>query len=300
MKNNLPFVLRRSSFVVARAASASFVVALALAAASASAAGTAANPYTYLGRISDAAHTAFDADRVATLSASTLDGTLLAKTETFFFADSRRNYALKIPMASAEADGYAQQGQSVVVSVVDDQGKTWKGVIKDATVGNFGAVKEIDIVLGNDADGDGIDDDLYRELEIQWENSDYWVEGETFDPTKDYDGDGMSTIDEAFAGTDPFNPESVLKIVAFEKIGDSAEPCYRLTFSETVGGRAYSIIATDDLKDDAWQSEDFQPEDSTETQKTVAFPANHAGGSLTVYLFPSPDAPATFYRVSAE
>ena len=65
----------------------------------------AVNPFTYLGRVMDASHKAFDADRVATLSAYDAAGKLLAKTETFFRADSRRTYTLRIPLADGDVAG---------------------------------------------------------------------------------------------------------------------------------------------------------------------------------------------------
>ncbi len=51
----------------------------------------AVNPFTYLGRVMDATHAGFDSNRVATISASDAKGTLLARSETFYRPDSRRN-----------------------------------------------------------------------------------------------------------------------------------------------------------------------------------------------------------------
>ena len=62
---------------------ASLVLSFALAPA-VRAQSAAVNPFTYLGRVMDSSHAAFDADRVATLSAYDAGGTLLAKSETFF------------------------------------------------------------------------------------------------------------------------------------------------------------------------------------------------------------------------
>ena len=173
------------------------------------------NPYTFIGRVMDARHDAFGSNRVAKIEAANANGNLLAETKTFFRADSRRNYALQIPMATSQVDGYAVQNAAIDVEVTDDLGKVWSGVVVDAAVGVPGGVREVDIILGEDQNGDGIDDSLYAQLEAQWEDSDYWRPGETFDPHKDYDGDGISTIAEALAGTNPYDPQDVLRITAF-------------------------------------------------------------------------------------
>ena len=132
----------------------------------------AVTPYTFLGRVMDARHVAFDSNRVARVEAYGGTGSLLASTKTFFREDSRRNYVLDIPMATSGADGYANQDDAIEVAVVDDVGKTWSGVVAGATAGAPGAVREVDIVLGEDANGDGIDDSLYAELKRKWERSD--------------------------------------------------------------------------------------------------------------------------------
>ena len=151
------------------------LLALALcAAACAHAQQAAVNPFTYLGRVMDASHAAFDTNRVATLYAFDAGGTLLARSETFHLPGSRRNYRLRIPLADADTRGYSKSGAALSIAVEDDAGKVWSGVVVDAggtngltTVGEPGGVYEVDIVLGEDADGDGIDDELRRRLEGQ-------------------------------------------------------------------------------------------------------------------------------------
>ena len=54
----------------------------------------AVTPYTFLGRVMDSTHVAFDGDRAATIEVSDASGKFLARTATFFRADSRRNYSL--------------------------------------------------------------------------------------------------------------------------------------------------------------------------------------------------------------
>ena len=292
------------------------VAVLALAAAGAGAAPPAAvTPYTFLGRVMDSTHAAFDANRVCTLSANdAASGKLLAKTETFYRSDSRRNYALKVPVSTEEAGGYATQGRLLAVSAVDDIGRTWSGVVLDPVCGEAAGVREVDIVLGSDANGDGIDDALYANLRAQWEASDYWEYGAEFDPFRDYDGDGVSTIQEAYAGTNPFDPEDTLRITAFATVpegassgglgaaadeGESPRP-FALSFP-SVPSRCYSIVTTTNLAEEAWSPAVFSLDPSAEPAVNVlSIPSNSGAGISTVYLLPDPDAPAAFFRVEAE
>ena len=57
---------------------------------------SAVNPYTYLGRVTDAEHVAFDTNRVATISAYDASGNLLARTKSTFRTNSRNNYRLDV------------------------------------------------------------------------------------------------------------------------------------------------------------------------------------------------------------
>lgn len=260
----------------------------------------AVTPYTFLGRVMDSTHVAFDGDCAATIEASDSSGKLLAKTSTFFRADSRRNYALEIPMATSSANGYAVQDATLEIEVTDDLGKVWSGVVVDAAAGAPGGVREVDIILGEDANGDGIDDELYKRLKREWERSAYYRAGETFDPTKDYDGDGASTIGEAFSGTNPFDQEDALRITEFAHPGGtrsraSASPVAALTF-DTIGGRAYAVEEASDLTKKDWKPCAFMLPDSDVPVNIISVPSNAGLAPSTVYLLPANPSNA-FFRV---
>ena len=263
----------------------------------------AATPYTFLGRVMDSTHVAFDGDRTATIEVSDEQGNLLVRTATFTRADSRRNYVLAVPMATGAANGYVVQDAALEIEVTDDLGKVWSGVVVDAAAGAPGGVREVDIVLGEDQDGDGIDDQLYRRLKAEWERSEYWKAGETFDPTKDYDGDGASTIGEALAGTNPYDPEDMLRITAFSHMGGtrsraSASPVAALTF-DAVGGHAYTVEEASDLAAKDWKPCAFTLPGSDAPVNVLSVPAT-GYGPRTVYLLPSSNAGRAFFRVRAE
>ncbi len=293
MLKNLSAVCRLSSVVVL----SSVVPFLAQAATS------VCNPYTFVGRVMDAKHDAFSSNRVAKIEAANANGDLLVQTKTFFRADSRRNYALQIPMATSEVDGYVVTNAAIDITVTDDLGKVWSGVVVDAAAGVPGAVREVDIVLGEDLNGDGIDDSLYAQLEAQWEDSDYWRYGETFDPHKDYDGDGVSTIAEALAGTNPFKPQDVLRITAFAPAGRSRSratgtPPMALTF-DAIGGRSYTVEEATSLTAKDWTPREFFTPDSDTAVNVLSVPSGSGRAPNTIYLLPTSTSNA-FFRVRAE
>ena len=269
------------------------VLSLAAFSLSAFAAGPAVcNPYTFIGRITDASHLAFDANRVATLSVAAADGTLLARSKTFFREDSRNNYFLSVPVSSSPAANCALQGDTVSVSVVDTMGKTWSGVINPATIGAPGTVSEVDIVLAEDGDGDGIDDALFAELEAGWEDSPAYDPSTAYHPAScDSDGDGVSDLDEALSGTNPFSGDDLLAISAFD-------PALQTVSFKPVGGHSYVIEQSSDMLD--WSSTGFSTDDAdtSPTRSVLPVPASADSTPRTLYLFPT-SSPA-FFRISVQ
>lgn len=290
-KNHRNLVSRLSSLVTAALA------AFALAASSALAATPLlCNPYTFIGRITDARGAAFDNQRTATLSASTTDGanTLLARCTTFHRDDSRNNYRLVIPMATTPADGYALQNDTVLVAATDDLGRLWSGVIDPAVVGVPGTVSDVDIVLADDADGDGIDDSLYEELLNEWIASGLAADGEEFDPHADYDGDGLSTLDEARLGTNPFDGEDTLQIESLDL--SSGAPVLTATLP---AGHYYTLETTPSITGE-WTPVDFATSDATSTPRDgLSTPSTPDRLPVTLYLFPATNQTPVFFRLNA-
>ncbi len=257
---------------------------------------TACPPYSFVGRITDSAHVAFDADRIATFTAQSTDGTLLARSKTFFRDDSTRNYAIMIPMASSAVDGCALQGDAILVNVTDDLGRSWTGVIHPAVIGAPGTVSEVDIVLAEDANGDGIDDALFDELETRWESSDAYDPDATYDPSKfDSDGDGVSDLDEALMGTNPFNADDVLAISSF-----TASPL-SISFNAP-GGHTYAVESSPSLSPDtaAWTPVYIATDPSVKSSERTLYtiPSSSKSPTHTLYLFPT-SSPA-FFRLAPQ
>ena len=247
----------------------------------------AATPYTFVGRVMDSSHQGFDTNRVCVLRAAAASGEVLAETKTFFRGNTRNNYALRVPVATAEADGFALQGDPLTVTAIDDNGKEWQGVIPESICDGPNLVREVDIVLGEDKDGDGIDDALLERLLAQWEASEFWKPGDDFDPSADHDGDGVSTLDEALAGTDPFNGDEVFAITSYS-LGTNGTS---VTFS-TAGGRSYELqTATGLAAAGDWSS--------TTPPTTLSTPTSARSSTATLYLLPSTNQ-TVFFRIVAE
>ena len=185
------------------AAVAALVFASPLAAHAAGSVATPAqsvSPCTYVGRLMDAEHVGFDTNRVAEITVYDASRRKLAVSTTFYKANSRRNYALRIPMASKPVDdGTPVPGSPVTIEVTEPNGMVWSGVVvdEDARLGAPGSLKEVDIVLAECTNEYGIDNYLLDDLWWAYRYSPYWA-GESqamFDPRKDHDGDGQSTLD---------------------------------------------------------------------------------------------------------
>ncbi len=274
-------------------ASCFFLLASSLSAATPSAAAT---PYVFTGRVMDASHAGFDGSRVCALSAKNANGEQLASTKTVFRADLRDNYALSIPVATSPAGKFAVQSDVLEIEATDDNGKVWHGVITNAACGEAGGVRHVDIVLCEDKDGDGIDDALLDALRDQWEDSDFWRPGEAFDPNADYDGDGVSAIDEAYAGTNPFSADDVLRITDFTHAYDGGS----LSFGASAG-RAYTLETATNLVGAVWASEPFALSEGGAATRAVSVSPSRAGGVIptTIYLLPA-ESSSRFFRVRVE
>ena len=255
-------------------------------------------PYTFLGRVTDASHAAYDAEKSAVVAVYDADGAKLAEATTFHRSDSRRNYSVDIPMSTSTVDGYAVQNDPVAIVVTDSEKKQWVGVVPSAKsiVGVPGGVAEIDIVLSEPGeDTFGIDGDLYWSLYSEWLYSDYYDASQPFDPNHDHDGDGISTLKEAFAGTDPFDPSSKLVITAYahsETAGDA------ITFTAT-GSRAYVVEGATSLTANDWTPLAFSVGDGTGEQTVLSCPSSMRGETPTIYLKPLP-ARQKFFRIRQE
>ena len=134
-------------------------------------------PFTYVGRIVDSTHTAFDGTTAVELRLKDLSGRLLAKCTTYTSETSPYNYRLDVPMATAPAEGCATYGQVVAIELVDANGVLWAGLFpaSKCAVGKPGDLCRCDIVVAADANANGIADE-YEDY-LAWRMWNNGVEG---------------------------------------------------------------------------------------------------------------------------
>ncbi len=157
----------------------------------------------------------------------------------------------------------------------------------------------MDIVLAQCTNEYGIDDKLLEDLYYWWCESDYYVAGETFDPRKDYDGDGMSTLGEALSGTNPFDPSSCLAILSFQRgaLGGSEKDILSFVCRP---GRSYTLEVTESLENPDWKPKAFYLNESGTPVNYISVPATGTTDETpTVYLLPQ-TGPKAFFRIKAD
>ena len=200
--------------------------------------------FTFVGRVVDYAHVAYDADQKVGIRVYDEQGNLLAKGETFTNGRTSYNFCVDVPVADQPAAGCAVAGKTkVTVDFIDPDGQVFHGLVNDGdlTVGEPGAFKRLNIALGTDADHDGVADEYVEALAyLMWKNK-----KSSYDATADWDGDGVNNRDEYVAGTNPFDATdkfSVRQMAVDEGFGDFV----KLTFLANQG-RSYSVETTETL-----------------------------------------------------
>jgi hypothetical protein len=122
-----------------------------------------------------------------------------------------------------------------------------------------------------DADGDGLPDSW----EIQYFGS---INDPRATPNADPDGDGFTNLQEYYAGTNPLDPNSLLKINSVNVAGNIAA----IRFN-AIAGRTYSILYRADVQNSSWL-------------KLVDVPAQGSTGVITVND-PTIGSAPRFYRL---
>ena len=217
-------------------------------------------PFTFVGRLTDYAHVAYDADQVAEVRAYAEDGSLLAKAKTYYAKDSYYNFRLDIPMASAAMPGRVVAGAKIRLEFVDAAGDARDGIAvnDDAVVGKPGGCRRLTMMLATDENRDGISDEYVDYLGFF-----LWMRGlspDDFDPDADYDGDGQSNRDEYIAGTDMFDPTDVFNLKTLDvdfwpknDQGKTETEWVKVAFFAS-NGRAYTLLTSRSLDDgETWR-----------------------------------------------
>ncbi|HTG44729.1 MAG TPA: TIGR02597 family protein, partial [Verrucomicrobiae bacterium] len=169
------------------------------------------------------------------------------------------------------ASGYAARvNGTLVASIASGELSAWNGGSATLELGNFdGWIDEIAIrnrgpVLNNpnaDTDHDGLPDTFETTHGLDPANSS--------DAVSDWDGDGVTALQEYWLGTDPKNSRSTLRI----KGADPVATGVNLQF-EALNGNTYTIESNDNFPSGGWQTVSSSTTLNTFAEETAGTPAN--------------------------
>ena len=254
-------------------------------------------PFTFVGRVTDYDHVAYDADQVVTVRAYAQDGTELAKAKTYFARDSFYNFKIDIPLASAESEGRAKTGDKVKLVFTDPEGRIFDGVVPEdnAVVGNPGEYRRISVMLATDEDNDGVSDEyVYYNW---WNLMNMGLDWTDFDAEADYDGDGQNNRSEFIAGTSMFDDKDVFNVRA---LNVSNQVDWVSVGFLAKNGRAYTVLTSDSLDDGKqWKLGTFRYQDNNAALEDARL---MTGGSETGWrwFFLPKDLNRRFWRIEVE
>ncbi|HEY5913565.1 MAG TPA: hypothetical protein VJA21_23505 [Verrucomicrobiae bacterium] len=177
-----------------------------------------------------------------------------------------------------------QVGDLVRVMVRDQEGL--KIIMEEQAVppvGQPGELVFIDATAATDLDRDGLPDRWEYEL-IAWSGGALHTLTDVR-PEDDFDGDGMTNLEEYRSGTFAFLPYDYLYIERYEPTPNNR---LRLTFL-SVPGKAYSVGCATNVMQAAWQPSPFAASDTGAFQET---PVEGNGDWLSLY---APIDPSTWF-----
>ena len=217
-------------------------------------------PFTFVGRVVDYAHVAFDADQKVEIRVLDKDGKLIVKGETFTGGNSVYNFSVDVPLTDVEdVPGYVNTGAKVTIVFVDPDGVIYANLVADVkgeksvTVGNPGELKTLDVVLGTDSNHDGVPDEYVEDLAYLLSRKGY--KKDDYKAYGDLDNDGANNYEEYVAGTNPLDPKDRFSVREMA-VEVGREDYLRFKFL-AARGRSYTVDTTEELKDAVWRQAAF-------------------------------------------
>lgn len=270
-------------------------------------------PCTYTGRVTDYDNTALENWIDNAEVRISKKGVLLAKGKIARYdADTSCNYSVVVPMSTTpECAAAAAPGDELafVVDARNHDGTVYASVSNVIVAGNSAATVRLDLQLIDCTNPWGIDDYYISEVEafgrsrLGPDGKPYIAAGQTYDPNADYDGDGVSNIDEYRAGTSPFDAEEAgLTITSFQAIeADDGTEMFEIAFRPAFGF-AYSIESADrpaeNIKDFSVHAHRESPEAAAPERRY--FNESEGGVERKFYLPKKTGASIELFRVHAQ
>jgi hypothetical protein len=203
------------------------------------------------------------------------------------------NYRLHLPMASGAVAGRAQAGDPITFEVYyDGQLHAVPTGLTPPVVGLTGEALCCNLLIGTDADADGLPDEYENLLLPYYIDAGLGTNIWAISPDDDFDHDGYSNQQEFDAGTIPVEGSDFLKIDDFFH---SASNYLALSFL-SAPGRTYTVPQSDNLTSNQWTDAELSL--STNETPSRAFYGSEKDAYVTLYLLPA--ATNASYRLDVQ
>lgn len=154
-----------------------------------------------------------------------------------------------------------------------------------------GTAQRIDYTIAEDSDNDGLPDTWeWLQMWMHYDNPDMPDSLEAFDAKADYDGDGMTNLQEFFAGTDPFEKTDLFAITSIGKVPGTK--LVKICFT-TSRDHMYHLLVADSLAKPVWT-----PVATTQDPARACTYTSYAGTGHEITVYVDESVAGSFFKVA--